>query len=157
VAQMAVIVAPCPRMRRARRLGAFERARATLARACAPGAVGRWAGPGSRPTAARERDRRSCARSSLFGRWIACETRCGACDERLELELDGEGLAAPSAASAHDRHTPDGGAAIRPPDSTDIASAGADDPAAVILERCMDPPPASMSQGRERPLAAWPI
>jgi hypothetical protein len=95
-----------------------------------------------------ERDRRLLAlRSSLFGRWIACETRCSACDERLELELDGEGLAAPSAASAHDRHTPDGGAAIRPPDSTDIAAAlGADDPAAVILERCMDPPPASMSQ-----------
>ncbi len=38
-------------------------------------------------------------------------------------------------------------AAIRPPDSTDIAAAlGADDPAAVILERCMDPPSASMSQ-----------
>jgi hypothetical protein len=95
-----------------------------------------------------ERDRRLLAlRTSLFGRWIACETRCGACDERLEMELDGEGLAAPSAASSLDRHTPDGGTAIRPPDSTDIAAAlGADDPAAVILERCMDPPPASMSR-----------
>lgn len=95
-----------------------------------------------------ERDRRLLAlRTSLFGRWIACETRCSACDERLELELDGEGLAAPPTASAHDGHTPDGGAAIRPPDSTDIAAAlGADDPAAVILERCMDPRPASVSQ-----------
>jgi hypothetical protein len=96
-----------------------------------------------------ERDRRLLAlRTSLFGRWIACETRCGACEERLELELDGEGLAAPPAGSSHHRHTPDVGGGIRPPDSTDIAAAlGADDPAAVILERCMDPPPMSMSQG----------
>ena len=94
-----------------------------------------------------ERDRRLLAlRTSLFGRWIECETRCGACDERLELELDGEGLATTPVASSHDGHVRDVGGAIRPPDSTDIAAAlGADDPAAVILERCMDPPPASMS------------
>ena len=96
-----------------------------------------------------ERDRRLLAlRVSLFGRWIACETRCGACGERLDLELDGEGLAAPGVASSHDGHTADLlGAAIRPPDSTDIAAAlGADDPTAVILERCVDPPRASISQ-----------
>jgi hypothetical protein len=95
-----------------------------------------------------ERDRRLLGlRTSLFGRWIACETRCGACDERLELELDGEGLAAPPAASSHGGHAPDLGGAIRPPDSTDIAAAlGAVDPAAVILERCIEPSPAGMSQ-----------
>jgi hypothetical protein len=95
-----------------------------------------------------ERDRRLLAlRMSLFGQWIPCETRCGACDERLELELDGEGLAAGPGVSLDDEHALEDGIAIRPPDSTDIAAAlVADDPAATVLERCMDPAPESLSE-----------
>jgi hypothetical protein len=95
-----------------------------------------------------ERDRRLLAlRISLFGRWIPCETRCGTCDERLELELDGEGFAAGPAAADADERIARGSAATRPPDSTDIAAALiADDPAATILERCTDRGPASVPE-----------
>jgi len=95
-----------------------------------------------------ERDRRLLAlRRSLFGRWIACETRCGACSERLELELDGEQLAGatPTRAPGPDL---DDGVRVRPPDSTDIAAAMAtDDPAATILDRCVDAGPLSLAPG----------
>jgi hypothetical protein len=95
-----------------------------------------------------ERDRRLLElRTSLFGRWIPCETRCGACDDRLELELDCEELAggwAPTrgAVSGED------GVRVRPPDSTDIAAAmAADNSTATILERCVDPRPGSLPAG----------
>ena len=96
-----------------------------------------------------ERDRRLLAlRTALFGPRIPCETRCAGCDERLELELDGEGIAAGAAAADGDGWIAGGSVGIRPPDSTDIAAAlGADDPIATILERCLDPgsPSASAS------------
>ena len=95
-----------------------------------------------------ERDRRLLSlRLSLFGRWIPCETQCGACGERLELELDGERLAAvpdaPSDAGLVDR----GEMRVRPPDSTDIAAAmGSDDPVAALLERCAETESAAISE-----------
>jgi hypothetical protein len=95
-----------------------------------------------------ERDRRLLAlRTSIFGRWIPCETRCDTCDERLELELDGEGLAAGPPAPRDGGDLLDDGVRVRPPDSADIAAAMATaDPAAAILERCVDQAPASMSE-----------
>ena len=94
-----------------------------------------------------ERDRRLLAlRTSLFGRWIACEDTVQRLRRTSRAGAGQRGTRRTSHGVSSDGHTPDGGAAIRPPDSTDIAAAlGADDPAAVILERCMDPRPASMS------------
>ena len=95
-----------------------------------------------------ERDRRLLAlRTMLFGRWIPCETRCGTCDDRLEMELDGEGIANGSAAAHADGWIAEGSVRVRPPDSMDIAAAlVADDPAAAILERCLEPGSASASE-----------
>ena len=93
-----------------------------------------------------ERDRRLLGlRTLLFGRWIPCETRCSACDERLELELDGDALAAAPPTSGDDRRVLEHGVRVRPPSSADIAAAiGADDPTATILDRCIAPRPSSL-------------
>jgi hypothetical protein len=94
-----------------------------------------------------ERDRRLLVlRTSLFGRWIPCETRCGTCDERLELELDGEDLAGGSTTPDDAGQVLDGGVRVRPPDSTDIAVAMvAADAELAILERCVEPGPLPLS------------
>lgn len=94
-----------------------------------------------------ERDRRLLAlRTALFGRLIPCETRCAACDERLELELDGEALASSGPIGGGGGDLGDG-VRVRPPDSTDIAAAmGADNAATTILERCVEPDPRSLSE-----------
>jgi hypothetical protein len=93
-----------------------------------------------------ERDRRLLAlRRLLFGRWISCETRCSACDERLELELDGETLAGAAPTTSDERWVLEHGVQVRPPNSADIAAAMVtDDPAATILERCVTPRPSSL-------------
>ena len=108
-----------------------------------------------------ERDRRLLAlRASLFGRWIPCETRCGACDERLELELDGEGLAVDPASTSVHHERPRASVGIRPPDSTDIAAA-----LAPTIRRRRSSSAASILGGdrrrcrprrARRPFAAWP-
>lgn len=102
-----------------------------------------------------ERDRRLLAlRTAMFGRWIPCETRCGTCDERLELELDGQRLADGPPAAREGGDLLDDGIRVRPPDSADIAAAmAAADPAAVILERCTDPAGAASVSDRSREAA----
>jgi hypothetical protein len=93
-----------------------------------------------------ERDRQLLAlRRALFGRWILCETRCAACDERLELELDSEELVGSPPPGGGT--TFDDGVRVRPPDSADVAAAMAtDDPAATILERCVEPDSTSLPE-----------
>lgn len=95
-----------------------------------------------------ERDRRLLAlRTSLFGRWIACETRCVACGERLELELDGEELVGATPATRAPGADV-GGVRVRAPDSLDVAAAmTADDPAATIVDRCVDAGSRSLADG----------
>jgi hypothetical protein len=94
-----------------------------------------------------ERDRRLLAlRISLFGRWIACEMRCPACEERLELELDGDSLMTIGAPTA-DADADPSDVRVRPPDSRDVAAAmDALDPAEAILERCVDAGPRPLSE-----------
>jgi hypothetical protein len=101
-----------------------------------------------------ERDRQLLAlRIALFGRWIPCETRCRTCDERLELELDGEELAGPPTTGVGGRSYLDDAVQVRAPDSMDIAAAmDAEDPTAVILERCVEPDPRSLPE-RDRTAA----
>lgn len=89
-----------------------------------------------------ERNRRFLeVRRRVFGAVVDCEATCPACSARLEMSVDSDVVAPPIR-----RVTPDElrlaengwTVSFRLPNSTDMAAAlGTDDPAQVVLERCV--------------------